>query len=94
MKDYIWAALWRSENKLDGKREHLVHEKAVPAIFRTRKEARAFIETKYGYIRTRPDLQNEPHGWTVPVAIKVRVEMVLTPILTTAQAEALRREGQ
>jgi hypothetical protein len=54
--------------------EHIIRGKdCLPRLFKTRREAREFAETEYGYIRTRPDLQREPHGWTVPKSIKVDV---------------------
>jgi hypothetical protein len=69
-----WAAEVVSVNRLDGRRSHLAHEGLVPRLFPTRAECRAFIDARYGYIRDRPDLQREPHGWRVPRAILVRVE--------------------
>lgn len=52
-----WAAKWRSRDS-----EHICFEDRLPVLFRTRAEARAWIEQRYGYIRTRPDLQAAPHG--------------------------------
>lgn len=70
MKIY-WAAKWRSENKLDGKQEHFI---GTPTrLFRTRQKARDFIQEFFGYIKTRPDLQEEPHGWKMPIPVKVQV---------------------
>ena len=69
-----WGILWRSNCKLDGKREFLIH-KFRPTIFVTRKEAREHIDEHYGYIRTRKDLQKEPHGWKIPKAVKVKIVM-------------------
>lgn len=80
----LWGAKWRSRNVLDGKREHLVTDHTgvrsppcTPVLFRTRREAREWIEERYGYIRGRPDLMGEhcriPHGWKVPVAVRVKV---------------------
>lgn len=40
-------------------------------LFRTRSEAREWIEKEYGYLRTRPDLQAEPHGWKMPIPVRV-----------------------
>lgn len=68
-----WAVEWHSVNRLDGDRRHLIWE-FPPRLFYTRRECRAFIEEKYGYIRERPDLQNEPHGWRMPQAVLVIVE--------------------
>lgn len=69
-----WGCLWRSKNKLDGLREHLIRDGGVPALFRDRKSARAFIKSKYGYILRRPDLRDEPHGWRLPMAVRVEVK--------------------
>jgi hypothetical protein len=64
-----WGVLWHSRNALDGDRQHLMHG----AIFETRREARAYIEAEYGYIRTRSDLRREPHGWHMPKAVRVSI---------------------
>lgn len=68
-----WGVLWRSCNRLDGERAHIVCEDCQPALFRTRREARAFIKDRYGFIKTRPDLQQEPHGWKMPVPVRLKV---------------------
>lgn len=81
-----WAIEWRSENRLDGRTERLVgrfgmHTPACPdhlsgyrtMVFKTRQQARDFINVHYAYIRKRPDLQVEPHGWKMPRPIKVEV---------------------
>jgi hypothetical protein len=76
-----WAAEWRSVNRLDGDTRHLIHDtdhrechaQHFPLLFHTRREARAFIEEKFGYIRERPDLRSEPHGWRVPQPVLVQV---------------------
>jgi len=67
-----WGVLWRQKNKLDGVQDRLLFGK----VFRTRSKARCWIEENYGYIRNRPDLRAEPHGWRVPLAVKVKVEVV------------------
>ncbi len=69
----LWAAQWHTRNKLDGDTKHFLYENLLPALFRTRRECREFINLKYGYIRDRPDLQQEPHGWRVPKAVKVKL---------------------
>ena len=72
-----WGARWRSENRLDGQREYLLSEgNGFPVLFRTRAKARLWIEYHYGYIRTRPDLCADPHGWRMPVAVRVEVRRV------------------
>lgn len=67
----IWGVLWHSKNKLDGITEHLIYRNCIPVLFRTRREARIFIHKEYGYIKTRHDLRNEPHGWRLPRAVRV-----------------------
>lgn len=69
-----WAVKWRSYTRRDGKDEHLMWAHGTtPLLFKTRKEARNWISTHYGYIRRRADLRAEPHGWKMPVVVKVRV---------------------
>ena len=74
----LWALKWKSENALDGCCEHLMlfgkpPDRYWPTVFRTRSAARAFREEKYGYIRRRPDLRKEPHGWKFPAIVKVKI---------------------
>jgi hypothetical protein len=74
-----WCAKWRSTNRLDGKTEHLIigrywlSVEERTQLFMTRKECRNWISKHYGYIKDRRDLREEPHGWRVPIAVKVRV---------------------
>jgi len=70
-----WAALWRSKNKTDGARTHLIYHNGKLSVFNSRRHAREHIAREYGYIATRPDLQAEPHGWKMPVAVKVTVTL-------------------
>ena len=69
----LWAAQWYSKNHLDGERRHILYRDCLPALFRTRRECRAFIKDRYGYIKEREDLRRQPHGWRLPRAIKVKV---------------------
>lgn len=69
----LWAGLFVSVNRMDGRNEHLLHENLLPVLRHSRCEMRAYIRERYGYIRRRPDLRGEPHGWRVPRAIKVKV---------------------
>jgi len=68
-----WAALFRTVNKLEGARCSITHHYCIPALFRTRKEASIFIEKEYGFIRRRKDLQDEPHGWIMPIPVRVNI---------------------
>ena len=77
----VWGALWRSNNYLDGQCFHIINEMgALPALFRTRREAREFIEKVYGYIRTRPDLKAEPHGWKMPITVRLQIRVTTEPL--------------
>ena len=71
-----WAILWRSRNALDGEGTHLIYGGGVPLLFSTRAEARGYIAIDDDYIRIRPDLKGEPHGWKMPKAVRVTVEVI------------------
>ena len=75
-----WAIKWRQENKLDGKTERFMPsvKQFGFVLFRTRAEAKAHIRGRFGYIAHRPDLLREPHGWKMPIAVKV--EMILKEV--------------
>jgi len=60
---------------LDGLQEHLEHIECVPALFRTRELARERVTRLYGYIKRRPDLRAEPHGWLTPRPVRVTVKV-------------------
>jgi hypothetical protein len=70
-----WGVLWRSDNRLDGKRTNFMFHDRQPVLFMTRREARAWIKEFYGYIAERPDLRAEPHGWKVPLPVRVVVTL-------------------
>jgi len=70
-----WGVQWRSVNRLDGKSERLIWT----PLFHTRRECRRYIEERYGYIRQRPDLRAEPHGWRMPRAVRVLVLIAEPP---------------
>lgn len=78
----LWAAKSDETNRLDGRKVRLrirwwnapkqVHGQPF-MLFHTRRECRAWITEEFGYIRRRPDLQAEPHGWRVPKPVRVTV---------------------
>ena len=70
-----WGVMWRSDSR-SGRSRHLMYKNRIPVMFVTRREAREWIKKNYGYISERPDLQIEPHGWKMPVPVKVRVVLV------------------
>lgn len=75
-----WAVMWRCQNRMDGYRAWLLgspDHQCRTLLFDTRAAAREFIAEKYGYIRTRPDLRREPHGWEMPMPVKVKIEVRL-----------------
>jgi hypothetical protein len=69
----LWGLVWRSCNALDGEQRHLICEAGLPLLYRTRRAALADAELRFGYIRRRPDLQAEPHGWRMPRAVRVTI---------------------
>lgn len=74
--DVFWGILWRSDNSLDGKREYLIYDRergVGPALFRTRREARAYRDERFGYIGKRKDLKREPHGWKLPRVVQLGI---------------------
>lgn len=68
-----WGIEWYSRNKLDGESRHVMWEYGRPLMFDTRREAREYVKSKYGYIGRRADLKAEPHGWRIPRPVRVRV---------------------
>jgi hypothetical protein len=76
-----WGILFRSNCKLDGYREHLMSEpndrrpNIETLLFRSRAAARAYCIEHYWYIKARPDLQREPHGWLMPKVVRVSITM-------------------
>jgi hypothetical protein len=68
---YCWAVWWHSRHD-----SYLIGEPngtTRTALFPTRRAARTYIAERYGYIKKRLDLQEEPHGWKVPTPVKVQV---------------------
>lgn len=65
-----WAVQW---NQLDDK--WIMWSKCLPLLFKTRMQARAWIDENYGYIRTRKDLRSAPHHWRLPTAVLVTVTL-------------------
>lgn len=74
---HAWAILWRQKSKLDGTMVRFIGCPVThgPLMFPTRAAARAHVRARYGYIATRADLRREPHGWTMPRAVRVVVEV-------------------
>ena len=68
----VWALQWNSKNC----RPHLLHSEALPCLFRTRDEARKYANERLGYIKRRPDLREDPHGWRMPTPIRVVITKV------------------
>ena len=73
-----WAVKWSSKNKLYGYQEHFMYDRCCPLLFTSRAAAKTYVNDVWGYLRNRPELRKEPHGWRMPKPIKVRV--VLKPI--------------
>jgi hypothetical protein len=76
-----WGVLSRfSKESLDGAREYIVGDYPRPShCFPTRREARAFIKERWGYIASRPDLRKAPHGWRMPIPVRVLITVEVAP---------------
>lgn len=70
-----WGLLWRSHNRLNGRTEHLIFQHGLPLLFLTRRQARQHAVEFYSYVK-RPDLRAEPHGWRMPVPVRVKISVV------------------
>jgi hypothetical protein len=70
-----WGVEWHYKNKTDGECREILWENCLPLLFPTRQLARSYIARRYGYIRYRPDLRREPHGWRIPQAVRVKVSL-------------------
>lgn len=68
----LWGLLWNSYNQADGFSQYLLYDNCRPLFFDTREEARHYARLKYGYIKERKDLRDEPHGWRMPIPVKIR----------------------
>ena len=75
-----WAVEGHIRNRSDGDRRDLVWNRTDRfRVFETRRECRAYIEGDWGFLRTRPDLRAEPHGWRIPRAVRVTVNREIAP---------------
>lgn len=70
----VWGLIWHAENKMDGVNRHIIFD-AVGKVktARTRREIRDYAQERYGYIKRRPDLRAEPHGWRFPQPVRIRI---------------------
>lgn len=69
----LWGVLWRSRNKRDGVTEHIIFDNCIPLMYRTRQQARDTIKQRWGHLLDRGDLRAEPHGWRMPVPVRILV---------------------
>lgn len=70
-----WGVKWSTTAKcIDGKTEHLYGVGKVNGLmFATRADTRQYISLNWGYIKTRSDLRDHPHGWNMPKAVRISV---------------------
>lgn len=47
----------------------------MPRLFLTRRACREWIERTHSYIKHRKDLREEPHGWRMPVPVRVVIQV-------------------
>jgi hypothetical protein len=62
-----WALRWI------GNETHIMWHDCKPLLFQTRREARDYAVSEYGYIREREDLREPPHNWRMPRPVRVDV---------------------
>ena len=85
-----WGIRWESKNHVDGASCYLIGSYGVSPIpelagctgalmFQTKRECVEYIHKRFGYIRVRKDLRNEPHGWRMPKAVRINVTIQDTP---------------
>src|SRR3990167_1240721 len=65
------VALQRNKPGATHHSEHLLFESGQLITFKTRLEARDYIERKLGYIKQRPDLRAFPYYWRLPIPVKI-----------------------
>ncbi len=70
-----WGVEWHSVNRLDGDRRFILWDEGQPLFFRTRWETRDWIRVHHGYLKERPDLRQEPHGWRMPQAVRITIDV-------------------
>ena len=87
-----WGLLWHSRNRLDGLRESLCWEDRTLLMFHTRQEARSYATKQDGYIKTRKDLRQEPHGWRLPMPVRL-ISIQWKKPCRDGQAQARRTLG-
>ena len=83
MNKKCWVAMWRSKGSVSGEDRHLICDTdnqnyGVPVLFRTKTAAAEWIREHYSYIATRQDLRSEPHGWRMPIPVRVDIGLSLT----------------
>ena len=74
-----WGVLQRRSDKcIDGPSERIMTVLPWsfwgPVVFQTRREAREWIKQHFGYVAKRNDLRESPHGWLVPIPVKIEIE--------------------
>ena len=70
-----WVAIFRSWNADGSLYEHVIFDDCTPRLFGTRREAREWIEEKYGYIKVRRDLRVAPNRWRFPRTAKAVISI-------------------
>jgi len=65
--------MWRTNGDYTGECHNIICERGIPVLFRKKREAKAWIDDSYGYIKSRPDLRAAPHRWRLPIPVKVTI---------------------
>ena len=59
-----WGVKWNG---------NIMWDDGMPLLFETCREARIYIDGRYGYIRDRKDLRGPPCNWHMAKAVRVEV---------------------
>ena len=73
-----WAILWVSGDSMGGQNCYLMGEPeaGMTILFRTRRQARAYRDKRWGYIRGREELRVAPHFWRLPRVVRCEVTII------------------
>lgn len=74
-----WAIVERRDNRLDGPASWIHFQNLEPKLFRSRESARLYVKERFGYLKSRPDLFAEPHGWRMPKVVRVTITVEILP---------------
>lgn len=88
-----WGLVWRSNGAMEGYCEHIIREKGLPVLFRTRREARAYRDEQFGAIREDEGLRRPPYNMKMPKVVRMGIAVVRTENESPLDDEEDGRDG-